>query len=45
MEEGILYFKWVPRSQVPSHLRSIRAISTVEIMEVGTYHFKWGPNS
>ena len=30
------------RSQVPSHLRSIRAISAVESMEVGTYHFTRG---
>ena len=29
----------VPKSQVPSHLRSICTISTVESMEVGTYHF------
>ena len=32
-------------SQVPSHLRSICAISTVESMEVGTYHFNRGPKS
>ena len=30
---------------VPSHLRSICAISAVERMEVGTYHFKWGPKA
>ena len=33
------------RSQVPSHLRSIHAISTVESMEVLTYHFTQGPKS
>jgi hypothetical protein len=28
----------------PSHLRSIRAISTIESMKVGIYHFtRWGP--
>ena len=27
----------------PSHLRSIHVISTIESMEVGTYHFKRGP--
>ncbi len=27
---------------VPSHLSSIHAISTVENMEVGFYHFTWG---
>ena len=32
-------------THVPSHLRSICVISTVEIMEVGTYHFTWGPKS
>ena len=32
-----------PRSQVPSHLRSIHAISAVESMEVGTCHFTWVP--
>ena len=31
--------------QGPSHLRPVRAISTVESMEVGTYHFTWGPKS
>ena len=30
-------------SQVPSHMRSIRAISTVENIEVGTFHFTLGP--
>ena len=29
------------KSQVLSHLRPIRAISVVESMEVGTYHFTW----
>ena len=33
------------RSQVPSHSRSIHAISAVETMEVGTYHFTHGPKS
>ena len=28
-------------SKVPSHWRSIRAISTVKSMEVETYHFTW----
>ena len=28
---------------VPSHLSSIRVILAVESMEVGTYHFTWGP--
>ena len=30
---------------VPSPLRSIRAISAVESMGVGTYHFTQGPKS
>ena len=29
--------------KIPSHLRSIRAISAVESMEVGTYHFTQAP--
>jgi hypothetical protein len=33
------------RSQVPSHLRLIHAISTVESMEIGAYHFTQGPKS
>ena len=32
-------------SQVPSRLRLICAISVVESMEVGTYHFTWRPKS
>ena len=38
---GTYHFTRVPspKSQVSFHLRSIRAISTVERMEVGTYHF------
>ena len=32
-----------PKSYVPIHLRSIYAISIVEGMEVGTYHFTHGP--
>ena len=32
-------------SQVPSHLRSVRAISTVESMEVEAYHFARSPTS
>ena len=28
-------------AQVPSHLRSICAISAIESMEVGSYHFTW----
>jgi len=31
-----------PKSQVPSHLRSIHAILAIESMEVGTYHFTQG---
>jgi hypothetical protein len=34
--------KW---HKVPSHLRLIRAVLAVESMEVGTYHFTWGPKS
>ena len=34
-----------PKSYVPSHLRSIRTISTAESMEVGTYHFTQDPKS
>jgi hypothetical protein len=32
-------------SQVPSPLKSIRAILAVESMEVGIYHFTWSPKS
>jgi hypothetical protein len=32
-----------PKSQVPIHLRSIRAISIVESMEVETHHCTRGP--
>ena len=34
-----------PKSEAPSHLRSICVISTVESMEVGIEHFTWGPKS
>ena len=37
------WFRWGPKSQGPSHLRLIGAISTIESMGVGTYHFTWGP--
>jgi hypothetical protein len=33
-----------PKSQVPSHLRSIHAILIVEGMEVGTYHMGFQPH-
>ena len=32
---------WVPSHKSQNHLRSICAISTVESMDVGTYHFTW----
>ena len=32
-----------PKTLFPSHLRSIRAITAVENMELGTYHFTHGP--
>ena len=34
-----------PKFKVPSHMRLIHAISTIESMEVGTYHFTRGPKS
>ena len=34
-----------PKFEVPSHLTSIRAISTVESMEVWTHHSTQGPDS
>ena len=33
----------VPSHKSQSHWRSIRAISAVESMKVGTYHFTWVP--
>ena len=32
-------------TQIPSHFRSIRAISTIDNIEVGSYHFTQGPKS
>ena len=36
------WFTWGPKIHVPSLLRSICAISAVESIEDGTYHFTQG---
>ena len=41
MDFGLVHME----SQVSSHLGSIRAISSIHIMKVGTYHFTHGSNS
>ena len=34
-----------PKFWVPSPLKSIRAISAIQSVEVETYHLTWGPKS